>query len=70
MQAKRYAPDNVVGLNAIRDFFGGLDIAKAAKGVFITTFTFTRQARNTADRLGKRIVLIDGDQLAALMILL
>jgi restriction system protein len=68
LQAKRYARDNAVGPNAIRDFFGSLDIAKAAKGVFITTSTFTRSARETAERLGKRIVLIDGEQLAALMI--
>ena len=68
MQAKRYARDNAVGPNAIRDFFGSLDIAKAAKGVFITTSGFTRSARETAERLGKRIVLIDGEQLAALMI--
>jgi restriction system protein len=68
LQAKRYARDNAVGPNAIRDFFGSLDIAKAAKGVFTTTSTFTRSARETAERLGKRIVLIDGEQLAALMI--
>lgn len=68
LQAKRYAPGNGVGADAIRDFFGSLNIAKASKGVFITTSTFTRWARDTADRLGARIVLIDGDQLAALMI--
>jgi restriction system protein len=61
-------PGNTVGPNAVRDFFGSLDIAKATKGVFITTSTFTRSARETADRLGKRIVLIDGEQLAGLMI--
>ena len=68
IQAKRYARDNSVGPTAIRDFFGSLDIAKAAKGVFITTSSFTRAAAETAERLGKRIVLIDGDRLAALMI--
>jgi restriction system protein len=68
LQAKRYAPTNPVGPSAIRDFFGSLDIAKASKGVFITTSSFTRSAQDTAGRLGKRIVLIDGDQLAALMI--
>ena len=68
LQAKRYAPGNPVGPNAIRDFFGSLDIAKATKGVFITTSTFTKSAYDTVSRLGKRIVLIDGDQLAALMI--
>jgi restriction system protein len=69
LQAKRYTPGNSVGPKAIRDFFGSLDIAKATKGVFITTSTFTKSAHDTAGRLGKRIVLIDGDQLAALMIM-
>src|SRR3712207_9428309 len=64
LQAKRYAPGNGVGADAIRDFFGCLNIAKASKGVFITTSTFSRGARDTADSLGARIVLIDGDQLA------
>lgn len=68
IQAKRYGADRIVGPSDVRDFFGGLDIAKAAKGVFITTSTFSTGARETADRLGKRIVLIDGDRLAALMI--
>ncbi len=68
IQAKRHGADRVVGPSDVRDFFGGLDIAKAAKGVFITTSTFSAGARETADRLGKRIVLIDGERLAALMI--
>ena len=68
LQAKRYAPGNPVGAGAIRDFFGSLDIAKASKGVFITTSSFSKSAQETAGRLGKRIVLLDGDQLAALMI--
>lgn len=68
IQAKRLERGTAVGPNAIRDFFGSLDIAKAAKGVFITTSSFSKQAVETADRLGKRIVLIDGERLAALMI--
>jgi len=68
LQAKRYKRDNAVGPNAIRDFYGALDIARANKGVLITTSNFSRSAQETAERLGKRIVLIDGDQLAALMI--
>ena len=68
VQAKRYAPNNPVGSGAIRDFFGSLDRFKAAKGLIITTSSFTRDAIETAERLSKRIVLIDGDQLAGLMI--
>ncbi len=45
-----------------------LDRFKASKGLFVTTSTFSAAARDTADLLSKRIVLIDGDQLARLMI--
>jgi restriction system protein len=68
VQAKRYAPGNNVGASAIRDFFGSLDRHKAAKGVFVTTSAFTREAEETAERLSKRIVLIDGTRLGDLMI--
>lgn len=68
VQAKRYAADNNVGASAIRDFFGSLDRFKATKGLFVTTSSFSSSARETADMLSKRIVLIDGAQLARLMI--
>jgi restriction system protein len=68
IQAKRYAAGNTVGPGAIRDFFGSLDRLKAAKGLFVTTSNFTSSARETADYLSKRIVLIDGEQLTRLMI--
>lgn len=68
IQAKRYAAGNNIGAGAIRDFFGSLDRHKAAKGLFVTTSTFSASAKETAEFLSKRIVLIDGDQLAKLMI--
>jgi restriction system protein len=68
VQAKRYAEGNSVGPGAIRDFFGSLDMRKASKGVFVTASTFSSQANDTVKQLGKRIVLIDGIQLARLMI--
>jgi restriction system protein len=68
IQAKRYAAGNSIGSAAIRDFFGSLDRHKATKGLFVTTSTFSSSARETAEFLSKRIVLIDGDQLAALMV--
>ncbi|MDX8495320.1 restriction endonuclease [Mesorhizobium sp. VK22B] len=68
IQAKRYTAGNSVGSGAIRDFFGSLDRHKAAKGIFVTTSTFTESAHETADYLSKRIVLIDGEQLTRLMI--
>lgn len=68
IQAKRYGPGNSIGSGAIRDFFGSLDRHKASKGLFVTTSTFSISARETAEFLSKRIVLVDGDQLAALMV--
>lgn len=68
IQAKRYTAGNNIGSGAIRDFFGSLDRHKATKGLFVTTSTFSPSARETAEFLSKRIVLIDGDQLAALMV--
>jgi restriction system protein len=68
IQAKRYAIGNNIGAGAIRDFFGSLDRHKATKGLFVTTSTFSMSARETAEHLSKRIVLVDGDQLARLMI--
>jgi hypothetical protein len=53
---------------AIRDFFGSLDRFKAAKGLFATTSSFSSSAGETAELLSKRIVLLDGRQLAKLMI--
>ena len=68
VQAKRYAVENNVGAAPIRDFFGSLDRFKAAKGLFVTTSSFTVAARETAEFLSKRIVLVDGRQLTKLMI--
>ncbi len=68
VQAKRYALGNNIGSGAIRDFFGSLDRHKAAKGLFVTTSGFSSSAKETAEYLSKRIVLIDGSTLAKLMI--
>lgn len=68
IQAKRYGPDSPIGPGAIRDFFGSLDRFKASKGLFVTTSSFSKTAVETADMLSRRIVLVDGKQLARLMI--
>ena len=68
VQAKRYAVGNSIGPGAIRDFFGSLDRHKATKGLFVTTSSFSPAAKETAEMLSKRIVLVDGDQLGQLMI--
>lgn len=41
---------------------------KASKGLFVTTSTFSTAALETAEKLGKRIVMIDGRTLAQLTI--
>ena len=68
IQAKRYAPGLVVGEPAIRDFIGALTSIGATKGVFVTTSSFSRPARDIVGRIQQRIVLIDGERLARLMI--
>lgn len=68
VQAKRYSDDATVGAGAIRDFFGALNLVKANKGVFITTSSYTSEAKSAAQGFSTRIVLIDGEQLAKLMI--
>jgi restriction system protein len=68
VQAKRYVAENAVSEPEIRAFSGSLGAAKANKGVFVTTSYFTQPAMNFAERHPFKIVLIDGERLAALMI--
>jgi len=66
IQAKRW--DNVVGRPEIQKFAGALQGQRAKKGVFITTSSFTNDALEYVSTIDSRIVLIDGEQLAQLMI--
>ena len=68
LQAKRYKLDSSVSEPEIRAFSGSLGAAKASKGVFVTTSTFTRPAYDFAERHPFKMVLIDGTQLTTLMI--
>jgi restriction system protein len=69
IQAKRYAKDNPIGPDLIQQFAGALLKRGATKGVFVTTSRFTVGAIEYAKQLAThRIILIDGDQLAKLMI--
>ena len=68
VQAKRYAEGNSIGENNLRNFAGALDAAGTVKGVFVTTSTFTTSARDYVARSPKRIILIDGEELARLMV--
>lgn len=67
VQAKRYAADSSIGRPALQGFVGALS-GKGDAGVFITTSRYTREAIDYADRTPMRLILIDGDRLAALMI--
>ena len=66
IQAKRW--DGVVGRPEIQKFVGALQGQKARKGVFITTSTFSKEAREYVTLIDNKVVLIDGEQLAQLMI--
>lgn len=66
VQAKRW--ENVVGRPEIQKFVGALAGQGAKKGIFITTSKFTSEAKDYIPRNETKIVLIDGEQLADLMI--
>ncbi|MBB0969118.1 restriction endonuclease [Dietzia aerolata] len=68
VQAKRYALDASIGRPEIQAFVGALHGNQANQGVFITTARFSKGARDYADSVPTRVVLIDGTRLAALMI--
>lgn len=67
IQAKRYSVGNTVGRPDLQAFVGALS-GKADSGVFITTSTFSNGAREYANNVPTRIILIDGNRLASLMI--
>lgn len=67
LQAKRWN-NTIVGRPEIQKFVGALAGQKAQKGVFITTSAFSKEAREYAANLQQKVVLIDGEQLAELMI--
>jgi restriction system protein len=66
VQAKRWQSN--VGRPEIQGFFGALSGRRANKGVFITTSGFTREAREFAASVSDTLVLVNGRQLAELMV--
>lgn len=68
IQAKRWQPGNVVGRPEIHKFVGALAGQGAKKGIFITTSSYTKDAIEYIPRNETKIVLIDGEQLANLMV--
>lgn len=68
IQAKRYKSDITVGKPQIQQFAGALDEQRATKGVFITTSDYSREAIAYVEKLSKKIVLINGQELTRFMI--
>ena len=66
LQAKRW--EGSVGRPEIQKFAGALQGKRARKGIFITTGEFSKDAREYVDQIESKIILIDGKQLAELMI--
>lgn len=67
LQAKRYS-ENAIGRPDIQAFVGALEMKRARKGVFIATSRFSKDALEYISLIEKKVVLIDGKQLADLMI--
>lgn len=68
IQAKRYREGNTVGPEAINSFIGALNIKRAAKGLFVTASSFTKQAKEHAAKSTTHVILIDGARLTQLMV--
>lgn len=68
IQAKRFGDGNPVGAKDVRDFVGSLVGKKASKGVFITSSSFTKDAKHYIKTIGHNVILIDAEMLANLMI--
>jgi restriction system protein len=66
VQAKRW--EGTVGRPEIQKFAGALQGQRANKGVFITTSTFSREAQQYANSINSKIILVDGERLASLMV--
>lgn len=66
VQAKRW--QGTVGRPVIQEFVGALHGAKASKGIIFTASSFSHEANEYATTVTPRVVLIDGEHLAELMI--
>ena len=67
IQAKRWVNQSV-GRPDIQSFVGALDGQRANKGIFITTSHFAPSAVEYVKTITKKVILIDGEQLADFMI--
>ncbi len=68
IQAKRYS-DATVGRPIVQQFVGSMDFVQANKGVILTTSQFSAEAYEFVGKIvGKKVVLIDGQKVAGLML--
>lgn len=68
IQAKKWDEERPIHRPEIQKFAGALQGVRARKGIFITTSTFSDGAREYVASIDSKIVLIDGTELAQLMI--
>ncbi len=68
MQAKKYSPENIISREEVQKFSGSLDQFRARKGVFVTTSSFSKPARDYVRQIEKKIALIDGAELVNMML--
>ena len=66
LQAKKW--EGTVGRPEIQKFVGALHGKRAKKGIFMTTGTFSSEAAQYVATIDPKVVLIDGEQLAEIMI--
>jgi restriction system protein len=66
LQAKRW--EGTVGRPEVQKFVGALHGKRARKGVFLTTGSFSADATEYVSHIDPKVVLIDGSELAELMI--
>jgi restriction system protein len=68
IQAKRWNPSNVIGRPEIQKFVGALAGQGSKKGIFITTSSFTKNAKEYIPKNDTKVALVDGNLLTKLMI--
>lgn len=68
LQAKKWTNDGSIGRPEIQKFVGALHGQRAKKGVFITTSYFSKTAYEYVKSIDPKVILIDGETLANLMI--
>ena len=69
VQAKRFAPGHTVGRADLQKFVGSIEgKSKHRKGVFVTTSSFTEEAKAYIEKVQQNVILIDGQRFVRLMI--